>query len=104
MQNILDKLPIKLINLLMNECIDVTISNSTRGIYLDLSTDMKSHAHMFYEDGCYVVACRYNEEFTVKTFEDLHQVITNCYTNFMNPNWKRLYNEGFGVLSNEEIR
>jgi hypothetical protein len=103
MENILSKFPIKLINLLINEDIDVTVANSTRGVYLDLSTDMKSHLHLYYEYGCYVAECRYNEEFIIKTLADLHEVLINCYTNFMNPNWQRLYDEGFGVLSNEEI-
>jgi hypothetical protein len=104
MENILSKLPLMLINLLINEGIEITIADSPRGVYLDLSTDMKSHAHMYYEQGCYVVECRYDEEFTVETLGDLHHVILNCYTNFMNPNWQHLYDEGFGILSSEGIK
>jgi hypothetical protein len=104
MDNILGKLPLRLSNLLVSEGIDVTIANSSRGVYLDLNTDMKSHLYLYYENSRYVAACRYNEEFTVETLGDLHQVILNCYTNFMNPNWQHLYDEGFGILSSEGIK
>lgn len=105
--NILDKMPKKLIEIMLKEGLTFSISQSELGFYLDLNTGMKSHAHLYYENSKYVLRMRYGEEAEVGTLHDIGYWVRNCLQgrDFMKSAWAFVVdNKGFGLVDELEIQ
>lgn len=107
--NILDKMPKQLIELMLKEGLTFSITEGAdaQGIYLDLNTEMKSHAHLYYEDNKYILRMRYGNERVVETLGDVSYWIRNCMQGrcFMNGAWASvLDNKGFGKLDDVDLQ
>ena len=109
--NILDKMPKRLIELMLNQGLAFKIGRSEYGIYLDLNTGMKSHLHLYYEGesytnaGTYIARMRYDEEQVVNDLSDVLYCIKSCKhgRDFMHQGWEVPLNEGFGEFSDEPL-
>lgn len=101
----------QIIEYLVNKGIDITISKSKDyGIYYDLNTGMKSHAHMVFVgmDDCIKIYMRYGEQDSVdlidktldEAIEDLCYIVKGCLhgRDFMSSNWADLLVE-LGILT-----
>lgn len=99
--NISDKLPIKFIKWCMDNDVPLTLEKD----YIDLDTGMKSHLHLYYEDGNYVAKMRYGEEVNILYFSCLHSAIRDCEhgRGFMASRIEKLYNEGFGDIEYDDF-
>jgi len=105
--NILDKMPKNLIEIMLKEGLTFSISQSELGVYLDLNTGMKSHAHLYYENSKYVLHMRYASSPKVETLYDLGYWICSCLCgrDFMNSAWASVVdNKGFGSSDELEIQ
>jgi hypothetical protein len=104
--NILDKLPKRLIGLMTGQGIDCTISMDTlHRTYLDLNTMAKSYAHLYHEDGRYIVRMRYDDEEKVQDLNDVLYCVKGCIhgRDFMHQGWVDILKEGFGEFSDEPL-
>jgi len=105
--DILDKMPKKMIEIMLKEGLTFSISQSELGVYLDLNTGMKSYAHLYYENSKYVLRMRYEEEAEVDTLHDIGYWVRNCLCgiDFMNGAWASVVdNKGFGSSDELEIQ
>lgn len=94
----------QIIDYLVNEGIEITISKDMKpdgyGVYYNLNTQMKSHAHLVFHDKYVKIYMRYGEhdsvDFTNKTIEeiieDLCWVVKGCMfgRDFMSECWEKL--------------
>lgn len=106
--NILDKMPKPLIALMLKEGLTFSIARGADvdGIYLDLNTGMKSHAHLYYENDKYILRMRYGTEGVVETLGDVAYWIHDCMQgrDFMNGAWDSVVaNRSFGELDEVEL-
>lgn len=105
--NILDNMPQALIEIMLKEGLTFSISQNTCGVYLDLNTGMKSHAHLYYEEDKYILRMRYENEATVETLGDIAYWIRDCMQgrDFMNGAWASVVdNKGFGESDEVELK
>lgn len=93
--NIYDKFPMKFVRWAVDNGMNLTLEKD----YIDLNTGMKSHCHLYYEDGIYIAKMRYDDEKVIETFFDLYMAVKECEhgREFMSSSIEKLYNHGFGV-------
>lgn len=94
---ILDRLPIKVIRHVVLLGVNLSFETDGNGVpYINFNTGMKSHLHLYFENGKYVAKCRYNDQCVIDCWNDLHWQLTRCYlTDHMSDNIHRFYKEGF---------
>lgn len=102
--SILHNLPIKLIEI-CNVEVHLCCNRYTSDWYIDFNTGMKSHLHLYYEDGKYIAKCRYGREDVIEDFHDFHTCLVKCMEgrDFMNSSWIDIYHEGFGEFTWDKI-
>ena len=94
----------QIIDYLVNEGIEITISKDMKpegyGVYYDLNTQMKSHAHLVFHEKYVKVYMRYGEHDSVdiehqtieEVVEDLCRIVKRCMCtrDFMSVRWEKL--------------
>jgi len=104
--NILDKMPKRLIELMLGQGLIFSLGSSNKhGMYLDLNTGMKSDLRLYYESGEYIARMRYGEEMVICDFNDLRYAISQCKhgRDYMNTAWVIPLVDGFGEFGDEPL-
>lgn len=101
--NILDKMPKRFLELTRASIQLGWDSNNVP--YIDVMTGMKSHLHLYYDDGQYIARMRYDEVRTIEDFEDFFFALRGCmcYRDYMSSQWVEIHNEGFGEFSRDKF-
>ena len=105
MKTILDKMPKRLLQIMIGHGLTFGIGCDEYGVYLDLNTGMKSHAYLYYENNKYILRMRYEAQEVVETLGDVRWLVTQCKygRDYMNSAWNIPYKEGFGEFSDEPL-
>ena len=91
--NIYDKFPLVFVRWAVEHGMHLELNKD----YIDLCTGMKSHCHLYYENGKYIAKMRYDKEKVIECFNDLHSAVQDCecYKGFMSGSIAYLYENGF---------
>jgi len=106
--NILNRMPVLLINLMVQRGLMFSIQKdyTTNEAYLDMNTGMKSHAHLYYTNGEFKMRMRYGEEHKIETLGCVVYAVKSCLhgRDFMNSAWGEILDEhGLGEDDNALI-
>jgi hypothetical protein len=99
--SIINNLPTKFIEYWTENVGELTLSKD----YIDLQTGMKSHLHIYFEEGKYIAKMRYNEQTELADFSDLVFAIRRCThgRDYMSSQIMSVYSNGFGELDDEKF-